>query len=179
VLALVLAAVAVGLDNFGAAVGIGVGGVDRKTRVRLGVIFGLFEGGMPVVGILIGRSVASALGGWGSIAAGVLLGLMGASAIVSAVLERKPGQRAEPGFWRILVLGLALSIDNLVIGFALGSQHVNIVEAVVLIALVSTGLSLLGLEVGRRLGDRFGESSEILGGLILVFLGAAVGSGVI
>ena len=46
-LALVLVAVSLGLSNFAAAVGIGVSGVDARTRLRVGVIFGLFETGMP------------------------------------------------------------------------------------------------------------------------------------
>jgi manganese efflux pump family protein len=180
VIALILAALAVGLDNFGAAVGIGIGGVDTRTRAKLALIFGVFEGGMPLVGIIVGRAVASELGTWDSIAAGVLLGLMGASAIVSSVLERKEGsQKVQPGTWRMLVLGVVLSIDNLVIGFALGANHVNLVAAVVVITVVSTALSLIGLEVGSRMGDKFGESSEILGGLILILLGAAVGTGFI
>ena len=58
VLALVLSAFAVGLDNFAAAIGIGLAGVDARTRLRVGVVFGLFEAGMPLVGILIGHGTA-------------------------------------------------------------------------------------------------------------------------
>jgi len=99
--------------------------------------------------------------------------------MVSSVLERKPRRNLNPEIGRLVLLGLALSIDNLVIGFALGSERPNIVAAVALITVVSTGLSLIGLEIGRRLGDTFGESSEILGGLILILLGVAVGTGLV
>jgi putative Mn2+ efflux pump MntP len=61
-LALLLVALSLGLSNFAAAVGIGVSGVDARARLRLGVIFGLFEAGMPIVGLVLGRSLANTLG---------------------------------------------------------------------------------------------------------------------
>ena len=46
-----LVAVSLGLSNFAAAVGIGVSGIDARTRLHVGVIFGLFETGMPILGL--------------------------------------------------------------------------------------------------------------------------------
>jgi putative Mn2+ efflux pump MntP len=59
--ALLLLAVAVGLSNFAAAIGIGVSGVSGSTRVLVAVVFGVFEAGMPVAGLLLGQSLASGL----------------------------------------------------------------------------------------------------------------------
>ena len=55
-LALLLLAVALGLDNLAAAIGIGTGGIGTgrvrgAARVRIAVVFGLFEAGMPVLGL--------------------------------------------------------------------------------------------------------------------------------
>ena len=61
-LALLLLAVALGLDNLAASIGIGVGGVRGATRVRVAVVFGLFEAGMPVLGLLLGHGLADSLG---------------------------------------------------------------------------------------------------------------------
>ena len=61
-LALLLVAVSLGLDNFAAAIGIGVAGVDAGTRLRVGLIFGIFETGMPLLGLVLGRGLAHALG---------------------------------------------------------------------------------------------------------------------
>jgi manganese efflux pump family protein len=60
--ALVLVAVSLGLSNFAASVGIGVSGIDARTRLRVGVIFGFFETAMPILGLLLGRSLATTLG---------------------------------------------------------------------------------------------------------------------
>lgn len=72
-----------------------------------------------------------------------------------------------------------MSIDNLVVGFALGTDRVNLVVAAVTIAAVSVALSLLGLEIGGRLGERLGQRSELVGGVVLVLVGVAVASGLL
>jgi hypothetical protein len=62
VLALLPVAVALGWSNFAASVGIGISGTDARTRLRIDIIFGLFETGMPVLGLLLGHSLAHDLG---------------------------------------------------------------------------------------------------------------------
>jgi manganese efflux pump family protein len=68
-----------------------------------------------------------------------------------------------------VVTGIALSIDNLAVGFALGTTyHVRLLVAALVICTVSVTLSLAGLELGRRVGARAGSRSEIVGGLVLI-----------
>jgi putative Mn2+ efflux pump MntP len=80
---------------------------------------------------------------------------------------------------RLLVTGLALSIDNLAVGFALGTYHIALVLAAVVIGAVSVTMSLAGLELGRRLGTRAGDQGEIIGGLVLIGVGAAIAAGIL
>src|SRR5512142_1868807 len=61
-LALLLVAVSLGLSNFAASVGIGVAGLDGRTRLRVGLVFGGFETAMPIIGLLLGQGLAGALG---------------------------------------------------------------------------------------------------------------------
>jgi manganese efflux pump family protein len=193
VIALLLAAVAVGLSNLAAAIGIGVTGVDMRTRVQVGVVFGAFESGMPIVGLFIGQRFATDLGQAVRWPGAILLMIMGASGLVRSLLEsrkkaadggapapspdaagRAPG---HPGLARLLLSGLVLSLDNLVVGFALGTYGIGIVAGAVLIGAVSVALSLAGLELGGLLGRRVGQRSEQMSGLILILVGAAIAGG--
>ena len=109
-----------------------------------------------------------------------MLGLAGSYAIVSELINERGGARdSDLSAKRLVVLAGALSIDNLVIGFALGAYHVNLAVAAVTIAAVSVGLSLLGLEIGGRLGEHLGRRSELVGGAALVLVGLAVGTGLL
>jgi putative Mn2+ efflux pump MntP len=183
VLALLLVAVSLGLSNFAAAIGIGVAGADAGTRLRVGLIFGVFETGMPLLGLLLGRSLARTFGHaahW--IGAGLLIAT-GCYAVVQAIRGQGEERRAPAAAGRrtgqLVVTGIALSIDNLAVGFALGTYHVGLVAAAVIIGVVSVTMSLLGLELGDRLGTRTGERGELLGGLVLIAVGVAVASGIL
>jgi manganese efflux pump family protein len=177
-LTLLLVAGSVGLDNFAAAIAIGLAGVDRRVRLRIAVVFGVFEAGMPLIGLLIGRGLSGSLGHQAHIVGGGLLMAAGAQMGVSAVRSDDSDDAAPPlagaPLGRLLVLAAGLSIDNLIIGFALGAHRSPIVLAVIVIGVVSVGLSLLGLELGQRLGRRVQQRSELLGAVVLVAVGAAI-----
>jgi putative Mn2+ efflux pump MntP len=185
VIPLLLAAVAVGLGNLAASIGIGVAGVDARTRLRVAIVFGIFEAGMPAVGLLIGRRLATELGEDVRWAAAALLIATGAISLIRSIREGRqhPDQEARaplpsgPGLGRLLLSGLALSMDNLVIGFALGTYGVGILAGALVIGAVSVAMSLAGLELGGLLGRWAGRRSEQMSGVILILVGAAIAGG--
>lgn len=180
-LALVVAAIAVGLDNFGAAIGIGTTHGRSRYRWQVAVVFGIFEAGMPVLGMVAGKAVAGQIAGVAPIIGGVVVGLLGVASVVETLRRAAADSPTRPpplGMGRLLVLGLVLSLDNLAVGFALGSVNVSLVVAVVVIGVVSVGLSLLGLELGGRLGERIGERGELVGGVALMAVGVLIGLGI-
>jgi manganese efflux pump family protein len=182
VLALLLVALALGLDNLAASIGIGLSGIDARTRLRVALIFGTFETGMPILGLLLGHSLSATLGSATRWLGAALLIATGAYAVIQALRERdsqenhsQDGQRTG----RLLVTGAALSIDNLAVGFALGTLHVSLVLAVIVIGAVSIAMSLAGLELGSRIGSTVGERGELIGGLVLVGVGIGIAAGVV
>jgi len=201
--ALILVAVSVGLSNLAASVGIGVGGVDRRTRLRVGIIFGLFEAAMPVVGLLIGHGLAGSLGRAADWVAAALLILVGGADIAAGIRARgnatsppprdispagtarraamrsndPAGSRARAGIGQLVVSGFALSLDNVVAGFALGSYQVGVLAGAVVFGVVSAAMSLAGLEFGARIGSRAGEAGRIVGGVVVAGVGVAIGAG--
>ena len=205
-IALLLAGVAVGLSNLAASIGIGVTGVNARTRVQVGLVFGVFEAGMPIVGLLVGQRTADVLGEAVRWPGAVLLMLVGAVGLVRSFREgrKQPsagpqtaegpekaegGEKAEgpekkarvpvapPGLARLLVSGLVLSLDNLVVGVALGTYQVGILAGALLIGAVSVAMSLAGLELGGLLGRWVGRRSEQMSGVILILVGAAIAGG--
>jgi manganese efflux pump family protein len=175
-LALLLVAGSLGLDNFAASIAIGLSGIDRLARFRVVFAFGLFEAAMPTAGLLIGRQLAHSLGSAAHIVGGLLLIAVGAQVTVAAARSRGGSAPAfaGAGMGRLLILAAALSIDNLVVGFALGAYRAPVALSVALIVVVSVGLSLVGLELGVRLGSRVGHRSGLIGGIVLIGVGAAI-----
>jgi putative Mn2+ efflux pump MntP len=179
-LALLLVAVSLGLSNFAASIGIGVSGVDARTRFRVGVIFGVFESAMPILGLLAGRSLAGTLGHAAHWTGAALLIATGVYALIQAIRgQGTEARRVDQRIWPLVITGFALSIDNLAVGFALGTYHVSLPLAAAVIGVVSVAMSLVGLELGARIGMRAGQRGELLGALVLIGVGAAIGTGVI
>jgi manganese efflux pump family protein len=179
-LALLLVAAALGLDNFAASIAIGVTGVDARTRLRVGVVFGVCEAGMPVLGLAIGHQLAGSIGTGGRWAAAGMLIAVGVYGLVASLRGSPDGVgvgAARPG--RLVLSGLALSLDNLIVGFALGTYHVSIIEGALIIGLVSVALALLGLELGARIANWAGERGEQLAGVMLISVGIALAAGVL
>jgi putative Mn2+ efflux pump MntP len=205
VLALLLLAVALGLSNFAAAIGIGVSGVRGRDRVRIAVVFGVFEAGMPVLGVALGQGLASSLGHVARWLGGAALILIGVTGLVLARRGTRPasgaaregapaGEGAQAGegapagdaapgrppwrLGRVVASGLALSADNLAAGFALGAYHTGLAVAATVFGVVSVVMSLAGLELGAALGAGASDRCELVASAMLVAVGSAVAAGV-
>jgi putative Mn2+ efflux pump MntP len=174
--ALLLVAVALGLNNFGAAIAIGVSGVDRLTGLKVAAVFGLWDVVMPAAGLLIGRGLAGDLGRAARWAGAGVLAATAAWVLVGAV---RGGDDAPPVWrgWRLLVSGAALSLDNFAVGVAVGALAVPIVAAVITFGVVSAVLTLIGLELGAKLGLVTGQRGGIVAGILLLGLAGAMAAG--
>jgi len=181
-LSLLLVSVSVGLSNFAGAVGIGLSGINVRTRIRVGIAFGFFEALMPVLGLLLGEAVAGFFGHYGKYVGGAILILTGAYTVIQARMtanEQKVRMPRSVRMQSLIITALALSIDNLAVGFALAVYHVDIVLAGLTFGVVSILMSLLGLELGHRLGKRVEAWSEEIGGGVLILVGVAIAIGVL
>lgn len=174
-----------GLDTLAVALGLGVGGLPRERWLRVGLTFALFEGVMPVIGLVIGQHVSGALGEIAAYAAGVLLVALGGWEIhealsgddLEASAQQVTGQATNQMARQdrsILITGLSVSLDELAVGFSLGVLGVALGPALVYIALQAFALTFAGLWLGTRVGAKMGERAELTAGIVLALLGAAV-----
>ena len=179
--ALVLAAISVGLSNFAAAIAIGVSGVSARRRLEVAIVFGVFGVAMPIGGLALGNHLAQTLGHSARWVGGGLLMAAGFYGLIVGLKERAAANAPRTGMstGRLILTGVALSIGNLIVGFALGAYHVSLVVAALLIGVISVGLSLIGLELGSRIGERTGGMAEVVGSVVLIAVGAAIAAGLL
>ncbi|MDQ6747017.1 MAG: manganese efflux pump MntP family protein [Candidatus Dormibacteraeota bacterium] len=162
-----------GLSNFGGAVGLGVLPLERRHRIEILVAFVSMEVLMPAIGLLVGSRTAGAVGARANLFAGVVLVLIG---LYTLWETRKETRNLEIPVKRrtIILLAVALSLDNLVVGFGLGLLNAPVALAAGFMGLSSLVLTVIGLELGKRLGKHLGERSELFSGLVLVAAGLFV-----
>ncbi|MEW5872888.1 MAG: manganese efflux pump MntP family protein [Chloroflexota bacterium] len=172
--------IAIGMAMDASAVSLCVGGSPHlrslRARLRLAFHFGWFQFMMPIIGWLGGSLVShwvSAFDHW--IAAG-LLGYVGGKMIREGLQgEGDDCQREDPTRGKTLVmLAIATSIDALAVGLSLAMLGVEVLTPALTIGLVTFGLSMLALLASGRLGARFGQRMEVVGGLVLIGIGVRI-----
>lgn len=170
-----LLAVGVSMDAF--AVSIGKGLSVRKVSwcevLSVALWFGGFQALMPVAGYFLGVSFAGVVekvDHW--IAFGLLL-LIGGDMIRGALKEGEEHEHADSSFAfkNMLLLAIATSIDALAVGVSMAFLEAPLWSSVSLIGVTTAAFSAVGLLIGKRVGCRFHQGAELLGGLILVAIG--------
>lgn len=74
----------------------------------------------------------------------------------------------------MVALAVATSIDALAVGLTLAMLDVVIWIPSLVIGLVASGFTLLGLFLGTRAGRRWGRRVEVVGGAILIGIGLKI-----
>jgi manganese efflux pump family protein len=160
---LVLLAVVLSLDSFRVSLGLGALKLSRLRQMQIVVAFGLCDGLAPLVGLLIGKSLVTYIGGWTEYLGPLALCAYGAYVIY--VAKRCAGEEEiEPGRWMVWGVPLSLSLDNLVAGASLGMVGFPLWISVAVIGSMSALMSLAGLRLGGMAVNFFRINSELVGG---------------
>ena len=168
--------VSLGLDTLAVSIGVGVARLPRSAWLRLGLTFAAFEGGLPIIGLLVGRRLGPEIGDLATYLAAALLFVVGLLAIREALDDETAEPLLPPAMaWRPLVLtGLSIGLDELGIGFSLGVLGVSLGPALAYLAVQAFALTLLGLFIGERTGERLGERAELASGIALIAIALAL-----
>lgn len=86
--------------------------------------------------------------------------------------EEKIDDRLD--FKNLCILGIATSIDALVIGITFALMGVNLPLAVVLIGLTTFIMCIIGFKIGTVFGAKYKRGAEFTGGLILILMGLKI-----
>ncbi len=161
-----------GLDTFALAAALGVAGLARRERLRVALVFAIFEAGMPIVGILLGRAVGNLIGEWAGWAAIGILFLAGLLLVRpgkdEAAEERQLHLLTQARGPAIVGLGVGISLDELTVGLSAGLLGLSIALTVIWVAVQALLVTQIGLRFGERIGEEMRERSEQAAGVALI-----------
>ncbi|UFS71485.1 manganese efflux pump MntP family protein [Geomonas sp. RF6] len=172
-------AVALAMDAFAVALAAGtvLDPLTGRHLFRFGFHFGLFQLLMPVIGWLAGLSIQQWISTYNHWIAFALLATVGGRMIWAALTEEEEEEKAPTDPTRgltMVMLAVATSIDALAVGLSLAMLKVAIWRPAVVIGLVAGVLTVIGMKLGRRLGEMWGKRVEVCGGLILCAIGVKI-----
>lgn len=151
-----------------------LGRISPAKVLKVSLVFGLMQAGLIFVGWLLGASVASILHKVAHVIGFVILLYIGGSMIWSAV--RSSEEKVDlNGMKRLLLAAFATSIDAFAVGvsLAMGGMMLNQALAVTVTVFGMTVLAaVFGIASGSFIGSRFGTPARIVGGLVLIAIGA-------
>jgi len=171
-----LVAVALAMDAFSVSM---TKGFTQKHITKLQILFyGLFFGGfqaiMPIIGYYCGNIIAGIVNAFASIIGFILLLLIGLNMIRESLSGDDEEVTDSFSFKEVTLLAIATSIDAFAVGITIALLKDPILISSVIIGVVAFMFSIVGIFIGRKLGDYVGNKFQILGGVILILIGVKI-----
>ena len=184
---IILLGVALAMDAV--AVGMTSGMTEPKMKTKrvfeTAGAFGLFQFFMPLVGYCAGEIFSRYVSAVAPMLSFLILAFLGGKMILGCIKEmRDPAppfeKKKEGGGLKLLVQALATSIDALAVGITLlalestGTLALAPLYCAIVIGAVTFALSLFAVYIGKKAGALIADKAEILGGVVLVFIGIKI-----
>ena len=177
IIELFILAIGLSMDAFAVSIckGLSMPKMNWRHAAVIGLYFGGFQAGMPVIGYLLGVGFQESIQAFDHWVAFVLLTIIGCNMIKESLeAEEECDLDASIGFKTMLVLAVATSIDALAVGVTFAFLKVAIIPAVTFIGVTTFSFSVMGVKIGNVFGTRYKSKAEFAGGLILVLIGAKI-----
>ncbi len=170
---ILLISIGLAMDAFAVSIckGLSMKKMNWENAVIIALYFGVFQALMPLIGYFLGMTFESIVTTFDHWVAFALLTLIGGGMIKESFDDEDDKKNDRVDFKTMVVLAIATSIDALAVGITFAFFDVNIVLAVSIIGIITFIISVLGVKIGNRFGDKYQNKAQIMGGIILVLLG--------
>lgn len=179
---MILVALALAMDCFTVSIVSGVlePGQRRGNLLRMALLFGLFQGLMPLLGWLGIHNFSEAMKAYDHWIAFGLLAFIGGKMIADAFREEEDKHLDTTSLHTQIALAVATSIDALAVGISMACTGYETADSLVLPLLIIGVVSFVMSLTGHMLGARFGQAAarkwkpELIGGIILIGIGIKI-----
>ena len=173
---ILLISIGLAMDAFAVSIckGLSLKTMSWKKAIIVGLYFGFFQALMPLIGCFLGatfESVVTKVDHW---IAFILLGIIGINMLKEAFGNDEENQNDKVDFKTMIMLAIATSIDALAVGITFAFLKVNMAIATIMIGIVTFAICVIGVKIGNKFGDKYERKAEVVGGLILIFIGIKI-----
>lgn len=171
-----LIGVGLAMDAFAVSIckGLSIKKTSYKNVITIALYFSIFQALMPLIGYLIGSTFESLITTIDHWLAFILLNIIGINMIKESKTENSETINDKVDFKTMFVLAIATSIDALTIGITFAFLKTNIFNNILTIGITTFIITSIGVLIGKKFGSKYEKKSQILGGLILIFMGIKI-----
>lgn len=169
----ILIGLSLSMDAFAAAAASGACeslNCKKVSAMKCPALFALFQGGMTLLGFLIGSLLIGFIQNYAYWIAFGLLAFIGGKMIIDAFHEKAESCLDYSSNKVLLILAFATSIDAFAVGLSITIEDFDIYISSSIIAAVTFIMCLIGVKLGRFVGKKFQKSALVIGGIILIGL---------
>lgn len=174
---IIIIAIVEAMDCFAVSISTGLckSGIRQSRAMLQAVSFGVFQGGMTLIGYFLGNFAERWLESIGTAIACGILSILGLRMIWGATHESDEEAATKAtnlSIASILLLSVATSIDAFAVGISFAFVNANMITATSAIAIASFVMGVVGFEIGRHSAKSFKtQIPEIIAGIILIGIG--------
>ena len=161
--------ISLSMDAFSLALVYGTQGLDKRSKIILSLIVGIYHFVMPLIGLLFGNMIFNYFIFDVNLIVGIIFSIIGLEMVISS--KRDEEIKVFLSLGGFLLFGFSVSIDSLTTGIGLMAINNDYLEVAFIFMIVSGLFTYMGVRFGNKLSDRFGKYATIVGGGILVVLG--------
>jgi len=169
IITILLIAIGLSFDTFAVSVSTGliIKHIKFWQAIKVAFVLAFLQAVMPLFGWFAGNQISSLIGNFDHWIAFILLVILGIKMIIESFKPDEQKNNFNPLKFTVLIgMGIATSIDALVVGISFAFLQTNIWLAIAIIGGVTFLVAMLG--------SRFGKRIEILGGIILIIIGLKI-----
>ena len=164
---LAMDAVAVSVSN-----GLSDAKMKKKQMLLMALMFGVFQGLMPLIGYLVGSIFEEWIGAAIPIIGFVILSFLGGKMIYSAIKNTDTEAQSNFGLKVLFIQAIATSIDALTAGIPyIGKPNVEVYCTFLIICVITFALCIIAVNIGKVFGSKLSNKACIFGGCILILIG--------
>jgi len=177
----VLLGVGLAMDAFSVSLANGLNEPNmKKGRMSLiAGVFAVFQAVMPMIGWICVHTVAKYFSAFEKMIpwiALILLLYIGGKMLLEGIKGEEDEEEVKDlGIGALMIQGVATSIDALSVGFTISDYNALMAGGcAIIIAVVTFGICIAGLKIGKKVGTKLAGKANILGGVILIGIGIEI-----
>lgn len=170
-LIIIIIAISLSMDAFSLSLAYGTLNISKKDIRLLSFIVGMYHFFMPLLGMFVGSIILSLLPISPNIIVFIVLLFIGIEMIGESRNTHTREDMQVMNIRDLFLFAFAVSLDSFSVGIGLKSISQHFILSAMTFSCTSLFFTYIGLLLGKKINNKLGSISTLIGGMILIIIG--------